>query len=145
MMYCWYCHWGWPKPVADIYDSAMETIEKFGGDAQGAMHFGPAHCTWEDENFDTAETELSHFDDYITRWNTDYGSDFHATPTQRFSAGELVIVRWSLVELCKLPMELREPPQAFIDAEEAAEKDSNLDPPLPADYPPPREWEVRKR
>jgi len=20
---CWYCHWGWAKPVADIYDEAL--------------------------------------------------------------------------------------------------------------------------
>lgn len=43
---CYYCHWGWPKPIADIYDKYLEIA------GQSAMHFGPAHVVWEDENFE---------------------------------------------------------------------------------------------
>lgn len=43
---CWYCHWGWPKPVADIYQEFKEIV------GEDALHWGPAHVVWEDENFD---------------------------------------------------------------------------------------------
>ena len=43
---CYYCHWGWPKPIADIYDKYLEIA------GSSAMHFGPAHVVWEDENFE---------------------------------------------------------------------------------------------
>ena len=30
MSECWYCHWGWPEPVAQIYLAAVAAL---GGDA----------------------------------------------------------------------------------------------------------------
>lgn len=43
-MVCWYCHWGWPKQVADIYDSYDR--------GQGILEWGRSHVVWGDENFD---------------------------------------------------------------------------------------------
>jgi len=85
---CWYCYWGWPKSVAEIYKQA---IDKLGGDSD-PLHYGPAHIVWDDENFDSAEWCLEHFAEYKGDW-TD---------------SDLDIVRWSLVELAKLPMNIRE-------------------------------------
>ena len=107
-MYCWYCHWGWPKQVADIYDEAKER-----GASWSALHFGPAHIVWEDENFHSAEWCLENFEKY----------------TRDYSEIELTAVRWSLEELAKLPLEIRHPAAAYEFAE------GN---PVPEDYPPPK-------
>ena len=85
---CWYCYWGWAKPVAEIYTAALEAL---GGDSD-PLHFGPAHIVWEDENWDSARWCLDNFEKY---------------PGDN-SAEELAIVRWSLEELEKLPIEQRE-------------------------------------
>lgn len=47
-MICWYCYWGWPKPVADIYDA-------HGGEA---LNCGPGHVVWGDENFDDSSIDF---------------------------------------------------------------------------------------
>ena len=84
---CWYCYWGWPKIVAKIYQRALTKLE---GD-ESPLHYGPAHIVWSDENFDSAEWCLEHFDDY----KSDY------------SDSDLMIVRESLEELAKLPLDIR--------------------------------------
>lgn len=84
---CWDCYWGWPKPVADIYDKALATLERY----ESPLHFGPAHVVWEDENFDLAESCLKDFEE----WKGDY------------SEKDLAIVRQSLMELAKLPLNVR--------------------------------------
>lgn len=83
MSICWYCHWGWPKPVADIYHQAKAALD---GDPY-PLHFGPAHVVWEDENFDLAASCLETFDQY----RGDY------------SDAELAVVRASLEQLAALP------------------------------------------
>ncbi len=80
---CWYCYWGWAKPVADIYTEALRRLD--GNDRP--LHYGPAHIVWEDSNFDCADWCLEHFNDY----------------KRDFSEKELSVVRWSLEELAKLP------------------------------------------
>ena len=85
---CWYCYWGWPKPVSDIYQEALRRLD---GD-DFPLKFGPSHIVWEDENFDSAEWCLEHFDEH----KGDYGDEV------------LEVVRWSLDELAKLPLEARE-------------------------------------
>jgi len=84
---CWYCYWGWPKLVADIYKKALDDL----GGWEAPLHFGPAHIVWEDENFDYAEWCLEHFDEY----KGDYSID------------DLVIVRRSLEELARLPLDVK--------------------------------------
>lgn len=87
MNICWSCYWGWPKPVADIYTKALEQLDGY----DSPLEFGPGHVVWSDENFDSAEWCLEHFEDY----KGDYSDE------------ELAIVRWSLEELAKLPLEVR--------------------------------------
>lgn len=48
---CWWCYWGWPKAVKDVYDVAMEELLDMGSDWT-PLRFGPSHVVWEDENFD---------------------------------------------------------------------------------------------
>ena len=85
---CWYCYWGWAKPVAAIY---YQAVKKLGGN-EVRLHYGPAHVVWADENWDCVETCLEIFDDY----KGDHSKE------------ELEIVRWSLQELAKIPLEQRE-------------------------------------
>ena len=96
-MICWYCHWGWPKPVADIYKKALSDLDGY----SDPLHFGPAHIVWEDENFNLAELCLEHFDE----WAGDY------------SEQELGIVKRSLEELNKLPMNIKEVEPEDYDGE----------------------------
>lgn len=60
MSICWYCYWGWPKPIAEIY---RRHIAEAG---ESAMHFGPAHIVWEDENFGRGNVQwcIDHFDEH---------------------------------------------------------------------------------
>jgi len=87
-MACYYCYWGWPKVIADIYNKALKKLE---GD-ELPLNYGPAHIVWDDENFDQAEWCLENFDKY----------------TEGFSEDELAIVKESLLELSNVPMEIRE-------------------------------------
>lgn len=84
---CWYCHWGWPKPVAEIYQRALRDLD---GD-DSPLQFGPAHIVWSDENFDSAEWCLENFEQY----KGDYSEE------------SLLVVRRSLEELAALPLEVR--------------------------------------
>lgn len=89
MSICWDCYWGWPKAVAEIYDRACKDL----GDEDGqALHYGPAHVVWEDENWHSAECCLEHFDEYA----------------ENLSESEKVIVRRSLKELAAIPLEERD-------------------------------------
>lgn len=81
---CWLCHWGWPKPVADIYREALRRLE--GNDCP--LQHDAAHVVWADENFHRAQWCLDNFDEYTHLDMTD---------------DEKVIVRWSLEQLAALP------------------------------------------
>jgi hypothetical protein len=107
---CWYCHWGWPKVVADIY---KEAVKKLGGNSD-PLHYGPSHIVWSDENFDSAEWCLENFDGYGVR----------------LSEKEKVVVRWSLEELAKIPMNEREVEPEDYDGQN------------PQNYPPPKGVEM---
>lgn len=108
---CWYCHWGWAKPVAEIY---KEAIVKLNGDDFPLLS-GPAHVVWEDENFDHAECCLEEFD---KKWDECFG-EFH-------DPGDLQkeVARWSLVELTKIPIK-----QRCVEPEEYTGQDPQLFPP----------------
>lgn len=80
---CWYCHWGWPKAISDIYNAA---IEKLNGE-ESPLHYGPAHVVWEDENFDSAQWCIDNFDTY----------------SGDLSEYEKAVVLWSLKQLLLLP------------------------------------------
>jgi hypothetical protein len=87
-MGCWYCYWGWPKKVADIYKKALDAL----GGNTSPLHFGPAHVVWADENFNSAESCLENFDKY----------------SDNFDKWEMDIVRRSLEELAMIPLEERD-------------------------------------
>ena len=90
---CWYCHWGWSKPVMEIYEAAQARLLEVSINNWSALHFGPSHVVWEDENFDSAEWCLEHFDEF----------------SEKLTEEEKKIVRWSLEELAKIPLEIRCP------------------------------------
>ena len=79
--------WGWAEPVADIYNTA---VEKLGGN-ETPLHDGPAHIVWDDDNFDCVDWCLENFDEFK-------GDN---------SEEDLAVVRWSLEELRKIPLDER--------------------------------------
>ncbi len=93
---CWYCHWGWSQPVKEIYNEACEKLGY-----ESPLHSGPAHVVWEDEGFGSAELCLVNFDQY----KGDYTDE------------ELQVVRWSLEELVKIPLNIRCPQPENYDGE----------------------------
>ena len=115
-MVCWWCHWGWPKQIRDIYDNALAEL---GGD-DSALKDGPAHVVWCDENFDFAEWCLSVFDEWVKKNNNG-----------RFSDQQMDVVRQSLTELLSVPDCHKCEPEGY-DGEN------------PADYPPPQDWVMVK-
>lgn len=109
---CWYCHWGWAKSVAEIY---IKAVEKLNGDSS-SLHYGPAHLVWADENWDRVDWCLDHFEEN----KGDNTND------------ELAIIKWSLEELAKIPIEQRK-----IEPE-------NYDGRYPENFPPAPDVEVMK-
>jgi len=86
---CYYCYWGWPEKVAEVYKKALEKLNGY----DWPLKYGPAHIVWEDENFDYAEECLKKFD------YNGYAD---------FSKKELDIVKESLIELCEIPIDERD-------------------------------------
>jgi hypothetical protein len=84
---CWYCYWGWAKPVADIYD---EALAKLGGD-DSALKFGRSHIVWEDENWEDENIDFC----------------LNEADRGRFTEEEDAIVIESLRKLRALPEEVR--------------------------------------
>ena len=100
---CWYCYWGWPKPIADIYLRAKDDIDAIAwSDGEHALKYGPAHIVWADENWDSAEWCLKECD------STSFGD---------WNTATLEIVRRSLRELAELPEDIRESQPAEYDGE----------------------------
>ena len=106
---CYWCYWGWPKPIRDIYDDCVEVA------GYDAMHYGPAHIVWADENWDRAQWCLDHFEEY----------------THGYSDAELAVVRESLERLVAVPDEFKDIPDEWDDN--------------PKDHPPPKHWECEQR
>ena len=110
---CYWCHWGWPKPIRDIYDGC---VNQLCGNESPLLH-GPSHIVWADENWDSAQWCLDHFNKY----KGDYTDD------------KLRVVRESLERLIAVPDEYKQEPIGFDD-------DSD-----PADFPPPEHWKCELR
>jgi hypothetical protein len=97
-MICWYCYWGWAKPVADIYNSALIAL---GGD-ESPLHYSFPHIVWADENFEDENIQscLENIEEYRSE----------------YSDQDVSIVKWSLKELLKIPEEIRCPePEDYDD------------------------------
>lgn len=112
-MICWYCHWGWPKQVFDIYRDGIQEA------GEPAMHFGPGHIVWEDENFESENIQ----------WCIDNAGTYRGDLTDE----EVASVVKSLARLLDVPEHIRccEP--------------SDYDGANPEDYPPPPELVMVKR
>ena len=106
-MICWYCHWGWAKPVAEIYLRALKDLDGY----DSPLLYGPGHVVWCDENFDLAESCLENFDQY----------------KYEYTQEELAIVRRSLEELAQIPMDDRE----IIPDDYDGENPENFPPTVP--------------
>lgn len=89
---CWWCYWGWPKQIRDIYDRGVAVAGEM------AMDYGPAHVVWSDENWDCAPGCLKDCDD----------PRYDEWPLE-----DLEAVRCSLRELIALPPELKEAPAGY--------------------------------
>lgn len=82
---CWYCEWGLPKPVADIY---TEALEKLGG-YKHPLHYAAAHTVWDDYNF--SDKSIQWCIDNFNKYRGDY------------TDSELRVVMWSLLKLLQIP------------------------------------------
>ena len=114
---CWYCYYGWPKPIADIYDKYLPLA------GHSVMHYGPAHIVWEDENFAREHVQwcLDHFEEYRHPDGTDT---------------EHEALRSSLREMLALPDSVLEAGEAYM----SADGDARIE-----DYPPPTGMEMIRR
>jgi hypothetical protein len=129
-MICWYCYWGWPKQVADIYDAALKEL---GYDIP--LEYGLAHIVWSDENFEEEHIRwcLSLYDPVEfariypdTTFEDMYCRDRGQLPEQ------LAIVKRSLERLLEVPKEIRECVPEDYDEEN------------PENFPPPLDMEMVK-
>lgn len=115
-MMCYWCYWGWPKPIRDVYDKAVSAL----GGYTDPLHFGPAHVVWDDECWGHANWCLDWFDE--SKQNRSRG---------RFSDDELEVVRQSLIDLIVVPDEFKYVPK-YYDFEH------------PENFPPPAHWVMVK-
>lgn len=116
---CWFCHWGWPEAICEIYERAEKDIEALGHDGEHCLEYGPTHCVWCDENF---------YGDYrYEREHCKIQETWDDTPPE-----VLPILLRSLDELEALPDELKQPPTEY-DGEN------------PEKYSPPPEWKCRQK
>ncbi len=95
MSICWYCHWGWARPVVEIYNTATAALD----DDEALLDFGPGHIVWADENFETSSIEGCLEPEWFD--NPDYWPEREITPDQKR------IVRQSLEKLLLVPEEIR--------------------------------------
>lgn len=116
---CWYCHWGWPKPVADVYAEALAELD---GD-ESPLHDGPAHVVFADENFGDDPVRFSLAE-----------CDKPEEYADRFSAADIAIVARALRKMLEIPEEVRccEPQAYHADSDH------------PEKYPPPPGVEMVK-
>lgn len=110
-MICWYCYWGWSTPVVEIYRRALEAA------GMSALHYGPAHIVWDDENFDRESVQwcLDHFHEYC----------------EDYPDAELQVVKDSLTALLALPDAVRDPRPDDYDNEHPAQ----FPPSVPMEHP----------
>jgi len=118
-MMCYWCYWGWPKPIRVIYDDCVQRA------GESAMDYGPGHVVWADENWDEAQSCLIYFDEWVRDWNRD-GDEIC------YTAEQLAVVRESLERLVLVPDEFKHEPEGYDEEH-------------PNHYPPPASWECEVR
>ncbi len=82
-MICWYCYWGWPQQIVDIYNRYIDIA------GESAMHYGAAHIVWDDENFE--REHIQECLDTFEQWKREDSTD-----------EENEAVRQSLLNMLKL-------------------------------------------
>jgi len=92
-MICYYCYWGWPKPVSEVYMAALSKLDGY----EDPLHFGPSHIVWSDENFDDGSIKFCM--DQVTKHRRDFDN---------YSDDELAVVRESLLQLSAIPEAIRD-------------------------------------
>lgn len=95
---CYFCYWGWPKPIAEIYQRAYKDLEDLAetehDDANwleyenpyDVLHFSFGHLVWEDENWNQAS------------WSHEEGIN-NPEKYKNLSIGQKAILLRSLCEL----------------------------------------------
>ena len=106
---CWYCYWGWPKPVADIYKQASAKLDGW----NEGLDFGPGHIVWSDENFND-----SAIDRCIAKCD-------NPQTAIEYPLDQIEVTRWSLTALKAIPAAVRDCEPEEYDGEH------------PENYPPP--------
>lgn len=121
-MTCWYCYYGWPKAIYDIYKSAKNELLELGYGA-GILHYSFSHIVWEDENFDKYSINycISIVDKTNAYWNDG-----------RYSELEKLIALSSLVNLLSLPDEYFDLDDEWQEAE--GDDIENYPPPIDMDW-----------
>lgn len=112
---CWYCYWGWPEKVCQIYDRALMDLHW----REEVLLFGPAHVVWEDENWNFIDECIKGCD---KPWNG----------VVSINAEEMAIVKRSLEELKALPYD-----EVAVEPEDYEGKH-------PENYPPPDGVKMRR-
>lgn len=115
MCVCYWCYWGWPRAIREIYDACVSRA------GESAMRWGPAHIVWEDENWDSAQWCLDTFDEWVRDWNG-----------ERYTVEQLSVVRESLECLVSVSDEFKHEPEGYDDEN-------------PEAFPPPLEWGCERR
>lgn len=119
---CWYCYWGLPKPVAEIYKKALEALD---GDSN-PLEFGPSHIVWSDYNMQDGNIKFC-IDECDNNRKAYHQSD-----------KDIAVVRQSLVELLQVPEEVRNC-EPFDDTTDLTDYENH-----PENYPPPQGIEMVK-
>ena len=134
---CWYCHWGWAKPVRDIYDTYSLLVT----DADTVLDYGIGHIVWADENFDTHNIE----------WCIKHAYDLSDLPIKkeehssfnRMTGTDLMLSMQALKELLLIPEEIRD---CIPEEYDRLSREYDNTPwekrgqmVLPEDYPPPKD------
>lgn len=96
---CWYCQYGWPKPVADIFNRYALMVH------EDVLECGPAHIVWGDNNFETHDIE----------WCLETHRFNRSAKAHELSEFERDAVRKSLIELLEVPESVRCPKEAELD------------------------------
>lgn len=120
---CYWCFWGWPKEVAEIYNEALVELQKIGDEyGEQDLEYGPAHIVWCEENWEDDSVR------FCIEACDDTGTYNDVQPAV------LAIIRASLVKLLGVPIEMRTEPDGYLADDDHPEK-----------YPPPSQWQMMQR
>ena len=103
---CWYCYWGWAKPVAEIYVKYSALVS----DPCAILDYGPErHIVWADENFETEHIDwcIANAEKWRKHeWDAGWPPDMQSEGLLLADADFLLAVE-SLKELLGVPEHIR--------------------------------------